>query len=111
MARARVTAATLKRLEAVERSFDEDDGQAGGVMKVPAIMGLDEWEALAMPQLAALAAAAAEDIERRRVDHTAPFAHPMPERVVNGQRTHQPDPRRAQEAQPMPPRPPMGLTR
>lgn len=111
MARARVSAATLKRLEAVERSFDEPDAALGGVMRVPPIMGLDEWEALAVPELAALAASAAEDIERHRVDHTAPFVHPMPAPVVKGQRTHPPEPHRKQEAVPMPPRPQKGLTR
>lgn len=110
MARARVSASTLKRLEAVERSFDEDDGARGGVMRVPAIMGLDEWEAIAMPMLAKLAASAAEDIERRQADQVQ-FVHPMPAPVVEGQRTHQPDPHRPQEARPIPPRPPMSLTR
>lgn len=113
MARARVTASTLKRLEAVERSFDEDDGARGGVMKVPAIMGLDEWEAIAVPALAKLAANAAEDIERRQADEPR-FVHPLPGALtplVEGVHYHRPNPHRAQEARPLPPRPPKGLTR
>lgn len=103
----RVSAASLRRLDVIEQMIDDDEVRVG-VMKVPPIMGLDEWEAQAVPQLAALAASAAEDIERHRVDHTAPFVHPMPAPVVKGQRTHTPDPHRKQEAVPIkrPPLPP-----
>jgi hypothetical protein len=65
----RVPTATLKRLAAVEGAMFGDDGKArGGVMLVPPVLGFDEWEALAMPALAKLAASAAEDIERHRAD-------------------------------------------
>lgn len=65
----RVPVATLKRLAAVEGAMFGDDGKArGGVMLVPPVLGFDEWEALAMPALAKLAASAAEDIERRHAD-------------------------------------------
>lgn len=104
-------ASTLRRLDRVETQLVAEDGSArGGVLLVPRIPSLDEWEAVAVPMLAKLAAAAAEDVASRHADESH-FVHPMPAPVVNGQRTHQPDPHRAQEARPMPPRPPMGLTR
>ena len=58
-----------------------DDGKArGGVMLVPPVLGFDEWEALAMPALAKLAASAAEDIERGRAN--APHRPPLPPTVT-----------------------------
>jgi len=108
MARVRVTAATLKRLEAVERSFDEDDGPAGGVLLVPAIeYDLDTWERRAMAAQAKLVRESQEDVERRQAEEPQ-FAHPLPEPVVKGQRTHTPDPNRSQAA--VPKRPPMPPT-
>ncbi len=76
-------------------------------MKVPAILGLDEWEAVAVPMLAKLAASAAEDVERHRTN-AVPLKHERLAPVVNGQRTHLPDPNRSQAA--VPKRPPMPPT-
>lgn len=106
----RVSAATLRTLERVEARLDAPDEVGGGVMRVPPIMSLDAWEALAVPSQQKLVRDSHEDVERRHADQVS-FKHPMPAPVVNGQRTHTPDPHRAQEARPMPPRPPMGLTR
>lgn len=109
----RVSAASLRRLDVIEQMIDDDEVRAGGVMKVPAIMGLDEWEAVAGPMQQELVRSSHEDLERRVAEEPR-FVHPMPAPVVTGQRTHTPDPHRKQEAVPMPPlppRPPMGLTR
>jgi hypothetical protein len=67
MARARVTSATLKRLASVDATLngDEDTGaRRGGVMVSPAIMGMDEWEAIAIPAQARLVAETHADIDR-----------------------------------------------
>lgn len=110
--RARI-AATLRRLDKVETQLVDEDGSArGGVLVVPRILSLDAWEAIAQPQLAALALAAAEDIDSR--EPPARYRDPLPGALmplVEGVHFHRPDPHRAQEARPMPPRPPTGLTR
>lgn len=50
MPRARVSASTLKRLDAVSDSlYGTDGGQRRGVMRVPLPMTYEEWEQLAIP--------------------------------------------------------------
>jgi hypothetical protein len=106
-------ASTLRRLDKVESVLVAEDGSArGGVMRVPAILGLSEWEALAVPMQQELVRSSHEDLERRQAEEPATYRHPMPARVVAAQRTHTPDPHRSQEAVPIkrPPLPPT-LTR
>lgn len=65
MARARVTAATLKRLGAVEAKVsgtDADGLPRQGVMLVPPILDVDAWEALAVPSQTKLMMDAFSDI-------------------------------------------------
>jgi len=63
MARARVPAALLKRLDAL----DSGDGELKrpGVLLVPPILGYDEFDALAVPMQAKAFEAAREDTEDR----------------------------------------------
>lgn len=62
-----VSASTLKRLARVESSLHGEDEQGrGGVLLVPPILSLDEWEAVAVPTLNRLASEAAEDIDRKQ---------------------------------------------
>lgn len=95
---ARVTLATLKRLDAVERGMFGDEGASRvGVMRVPRILGLDEWQAIAMTTLAALAASAREDIDR--CTPRTPFVEPLPQALneqIEGVHFHRPDPHRNQ---------------
>lgn len=54
--------ALLSRLAKVEaKLFDPFGKRRGGVLWVPPIMSIDEWEAIAVPAQAALAAACMED--------------------------------------------------
>jgi hypothetical protein len=63
--RARVSAASLRKLDKVESLLFDDDGRSrGGVLLVPAIMTLDAWEAMAVPMQQRLAESAREDIDR-----------------------------------------------
>lgn len=67
MARARISAATLKRLASVDASLngDEETGaRRGGVMLSPAILPMDEWEAIAIPAQAKLVTETHADIDR-----------------------------------------------
>jgi hypothetical protein len=76
MSRARVPASLLKRLDAL----DAVEASVGpGFLLVPPIMGLDEWEALAMPMQRAAFEAAREDTELRpatRGDVSPPLPEP-----------------------------------
>lgn len=106
---ARVTLATLKRLDAVERGMFNDTGERrGGVLRVPPILGLDEWQTLAMTTQVRLAQAAAEDIQRSIDNDPAQFRHALPDPVnpqIEGVHFHRPDPHRRQDAPPLPPKP------
>lgn len=59
MRRLRVSATMRKQL--VDLRDERGKARRGGVMRVPAIMGVDEWEAIAAVSQDALIAASAED--------------------------------------------------
>lgn len=63
MRRPRVTAAHKKQL--AELRSARSNSRRGGVMRVPRIMGVDEWEALASVSQDALVEASHEDREDR----------------------------------------------
>lgn len=80
--RARI-ASLARRLDKVEAAAIDDSGPLrGGVMRVPPILPMNEWQAIAMPTLRALAEAAAEDIDR----------HAPAQQSVRQQVAAQPDP-------------------
>lgn len=99
------SAATLKRLSAVESSLlgDEDGGARRGVLLIPRILGCDEWEAIAVPKQAAAWSAAVEDT-RDGGAPLRPVGEPLGVRR-EGIDFHTPDPNRPQEARPK--RPPL----
>lgn len=111
--RARPTLATLRRLDKVESTlFDDTGAQRGGVLRVPPILGLDEWQSLAMTTQARLAQAARNDIDRSIP--AQPYREPLPDALdplVEGVHFHRPDPHREQAPKPMPPRAPTSLMR
>lgn len=108
--RARPTLATMRRLDKVESTlFDDTGAQRGGVMKVPPILSLDAWQALAVPTLQALAQAAREDIDR--CEAPKPYREALPDALdplIEGVHFHRPDPHRSQSPVPIkrPPLPP-----
>lgn len=101
--------ALLSRLAKVEaKLFDPFGKRRGGVLWVPPIMSIDEWEVLAMRQQAELVAACMEDTHARTV-HSA---RPEWSGAVQGiSATHTPDPHRRQEARPALPPTPRNLPR
>ncbi len=108
--RARPTLATLRRLDKVESTLFDDTGAArGGVLLVPKVLGLDAWEALAIPTLQRLAQAAREDIDRHQPP--APYREALPDALtplIEGVHFHRPDPYRNQSPTPLPAkRPPL----
>ena len=79
---ARVTLATLKRLDAVERGVLGGEGVSRvGVMRVPRILGLDEWEAIAIPSQQALKLSASEDTDSKHITERMELQHALPEPV------------------------------
>lgn len=66
MARLRVPSLNLKRLAAVDTALNAPEGskRRGGVMISPAILGLVEWEEIAIPAQAKLVAETHADIDR-----------------------------------------------
>lgn len=76
--RARPLVATLRRLDKVESTLFTDTGERRtGVMRVPPILPLGEWEALAVPTLQALALAAAQDIDRHEAQQPHKLARQL----------------------------------
>lgn len=71
--RARIGTLSRRLAKAEASTLTEDGELRGGVMLVPPILGLDEWERQAMPMLAALAHAARDDIERTEAAHRKPM--------------------------------------
>lgn len=73
--RARISMNTLLRnVEHMRAMVQEEDGpvQRRGMLKVPPILSMDEWERIAMRQQAELAAAAREDIDpMKETEHEA----------------------------------------
>lgn len=68
-----------RRLAKVETATLTDDGELrGGVMLVPPILPLGEWEALAVPMQAALAHACREDLPVVPLAEVAPAARSLP---------------------------------
>lgn len=94
----------LARIAKVEaKLFDPMGKPREGVLLVPPIMGLDEWEALAIRQQAELVAACMADTQVRTVHSAAPE---WVGTVQGTQVTHKPNPFRPQEARPaLPPTP------
>jgi hypothetical protein len=105
MARARVTASTLKRLTAVDTALapPDDGGKRGGVLEVPAIASLDDWEKVAMASQQKLVRETQEHLDPR------PAWQPTEGGAFEARRYHAPDPSRRQEAVPMCPPPPLAI--
>lgn len=101
------TAALMRRVSKVQSALTTPDGKPRvGVMRVPAILGIDEWEAIAVPAQAALVAACMDDTQVRP-HHAAP---PAWEGAVQGVvSTHTPNPHRSQHARPAGPAQPRPL--
>lgn len=65
MRSARVALTTLRRLDKVKASLVDDHGQwRQGVMLVPPILSLDDWERIALVSQETLRAAADEDASK-----------------------------------------------
>ena len=64
MARARVTAATLRKLDAIERAFRAEPEARAGVMIAPPMLSLSDWESAAQASQVELVRATHADIDR-----------------------------------------------
>jgi len=60
--RARIGTLSRRLAKAEAVALDDEGKLRGGCMLVPRILGLDEWQALAVPMQAALAHACREDL-------------------------------------------------
>lgn len=80
MPRARVTAATLRKLDAIEqRLHGTDTGPVPGVMLAPAMLSLDEWEHAAQASQVELVRATRADLDREHapvIEHLRTLADP-----------------------------------
>lgn len=100
--KARVTVTTFKRLDAIER-LREQGRSRRRVVLLPAVLGIDEWEKVALESQAKLMRDAAEDMAFVQPDaRTAPT---MPSfGPIEGVHYRRPDPNRNQAPVPRPPR-------
>lgn len=73
--RTRVSATTLKRLDAI-REQREKGLERRKYVKLPAILSIEAWEAIAIPSQKALMAAAAEDLELAQPNTPTPPSMP-----------------------------------
>lgn len=102
----RVTGATLKRLAAIEQQREQGRTRRK-VVKLPVILSIEDWEAVALRAQRALVAAAAEDIAfvqpgaATAAAPSAPYYGP-----IEDVHFHRPDPNRHQAPVPRPPRAP-----
>lgn len=81
MRRFRVTASMRKQLADVRAM--KHSARRGGVMRVPAILGVNEWEAIAAVQQDKLIAASWEDREDRAKVHPEPVMGADPADVTD----------------------------
>lgn len=80
MARARVTAATLRKIQAIEqRLHGTDTSPVPGVMLAPAMLSLDAWESAAQASQVELVRATHADLDREHapvIEHLRTIADP-----------------------------------